>query len=112
MYIMRKKLDTLDAAFQTVAEAFPLAKGSLALVRRRCIRKGCRACQSGQKHAAWIFSFRQDGRQRCRYVPQELVARLREDIANGRRVEALLAQAGAEQIEQHRRERGASGDRP
>lgn len=103
---MRRKPQTFDEAFQAVAEAFPLAKGSLALVRRPCIRKGCRACQSGQKHAAWIFSFRQDGRQRCRYVSKDLVARLRAAIANGRRVEALLVQAGAQLIERHRRERG------
>lgn len=106
---MRKKFITLDEAFHAIAEAFPLAKGSVALVRRPCIRKDCRACKSGRKHPAWIFSFRQDGRQRCLYVPQEMVDRMRAAIGNGRRLEALLAQAGPKLIEQHRRERERGG---
>jgi len=107
---MRKKTLTLDDAFEAIAMAMPLAKGSLALVRRPCIRKGCRACESGQKHPAWIFSFRQDGRQRCLYVPQEMVDRMRAAIGNGRRLEALLAQAGPKLIAQHRREREKGGN--
>ena len=102
---MRKKLRTLDEAFEAMREAYPLAKGSLALVRRPCIRRNCRACGSGVKHGAWIFSFRQGGRQQCRYVPKDLVERLRQAIAHGRRLEALLAQAGADLIGEHRRQR-------
>jgi hypothetical protein len=109
---MKQKPRTLEEAFERMAAAFPLAKGSLALVRRPCIRRRCRACQSGQKHAAWIFSLRQGGRQRCRYVPKDLVVRLREAIAHGRRVEALLTQAGVALIEHYRRERPGRTGRP
>jgi len=94
---------------QDVAALWPLAKGSLALVRRPCIRANCSACRRGVKHAAWIFTFRQGGRQRCRYVPKKLAPRLREAIANGRRLEALLTKAGAELIERHRRDRAQPG---
>ena len=109
---MKKKPKPLEKAFGKLAETCPLAKGSLALVRRPCIREHCRACESGRKHAAWIFSFRQGGRQHCRYVPKDLVAPLRQAIANGRRVEALLVQAGADLIEDYRRERerGSASD--
>ena len=102
---MKKKPNTLPEAFQALAGACPLAKGSLALVRRPCIRESCRACQSGEKHAAWIFSFRQEGRQRCRYVPKELAPLLRQALANGRLLESLLTQAGVDLIERHRRGR-------
>ena len=40
---------------------------------------------------------------RCRYVRPELVEALRGAIANGRRIEALLARSGAALIEAHRR---------
>lgn len=102
---MKKKPKPLEEAFGKLAETYPLAKGSLALVRRPCIRERCRACQSGRKHAAWIFSFRQGGRQHCRYVPKDLVGRLRQAIANGRRLQGLLAQAGVDLIDDYRRER-------
>ena len=108
---MKKKAKALEEAFRKLAEAYPLAKGSLALVRRPCIREHCRACQSGRKHAAWIFSFRQSGRQYCRYVPKELVAPLRQAIANGRRLEGLLAQAGADLMDHYRRERARASRR-
>ena len=43
---------------------WPPLKGSLALVKKPCIRKYCPACARGDKHPAWIFSFTQDGRRR------------------------------------------------
>jgi hypothetical protein len=104
---MKKKPSALQQAFlRELAAVWPLAKGSLALVRRPCIRSTCAACARGDKHAAWIFSFRQGGRQRCRYVPKGLAGLLRQAIANGRLVESLLTQAGADLIERHRRARG------
>jgi len=103
---MKAKAKAPQEAFvQAVAGLWPVAKGSVALVRRPCIRANCPACRSGRKHAAWIFTFRQGGRQRCRYVPKEWAALLRQAVANGRRLEALLTQAGVEWIESRRQER-------
>ena len=107
---MKKASKTLPEAFlEDLAGLWPLAKGSLSLVRRPCIRANCGACARGEKHAAWIFTFRQGGRQRCRYVPKDLAPQLRQAIANGRRLEARLTQAGVDLIERHRRERAAGG---
>ena len=103
---MKKASETPQQSFaEDVAALWPLAKGSLALVRRPCIRANCPACRSGKKHAGWIFTFRQGGRQRCRYVPRDLAPLLRQAIANGRLLEARLTRAGVELIERHRRER-------
>ncbi len=44
---------------------WPMAKGSLAEVRKPCVRRNCRACLSGRKHPAFTFGFREKGRQRC-----------------------------------------------
>ena len=71
-----------------VARHWPMAKGSLAEVRKPCVRPGCRACASGRKHPAFLFSFTDQGRRRCRYVPRDLVPALRQAIANGRWMES------------------------
>ena len=103
---MKKIKTTLPKDFLREIKAhWPLAKGSLAFVRRPCIRTNCSACQRGEKHGAWIFTFRQGGKQRCRYVFKELVPILRQAIANGRWLEARMTEAGAELIEQYRQER-------
>jgi hypothetical protein len=62
-------------------------------------------CERGEKHPAWIFTFRQEGHQRCLYVRPALVETLRQAIRNGRRVEKLLTRCGTALIERHRRAR-------
>ena len=88
-----------------IARRWPMAKGSLAEVRKPCIRPNCRACASGRKHAAFLFSFMDQGRRRCRYVPRDLVPALRQAIAHGRWMEDAMHRTGAWLIEEHRRER-------
>jgi hypothetical protein len=78
-----------------VARLWPVARGSLSYVRKPCIRPNCPACARGDKHPSWIFSFYDRGKQCCLYVPQKLVATLRQAIANGRKVEQLLSECGA-----------------
>jgi hypothetical protein len=81
---------------------WPPLKGSLALVKKPCIRKNCPACARGDKHPAWIFSFTQDGRRRCLYVPKDLVPPLRQGLLNGRRLEQLLFALGPALLRAHR----------
>lgn len=78
-----------------IAALLPAAKGSVAEVRKPCIRPNCRACKEGRKHRAFILQWNDGKRRRCTYVPSSLVADLRKAIANGRRIERLLSQAGA-----------------
>lgn len=78
-----------------IARLWPAARGSLSYVRKPCVRPNCPACARGDKHPSWIFSFYDKGKQRCLYVPQKLVATLRQAIANGRKVEQLLSECGA-----------------
>lgn len=102
---MADHLQSLEKLQQAMAGIWPVAKGSLSLVRKPCVRSSCRACASGEKHPVWLFSFRQAGRRRCMYVPERLVGTLRQAIENGRRVEALMADAGEALI----REESAGG---
>ena len=87
-----------------VREFGPLAKGSLAEVRKNCSRPSCTVCKSGAKHPAWLFSYRKDGKPRSLHVPREFAETVRLAIENGRRLERLLVDAGVELI----RKRGKS----
>jgi hypothetical protein len=91
---MAKAAQSLEQLRDELSELWPLAKGSLSEVRKPCVRPNCRSCASGEKHPVWLFSFRQAGRRRCMYVARELVPQLRRAIENGRRAEALMADAG------------------
>lgn len=102
---MPKDTKERGAFLAEAAGLWPVAKGSLAQVRRPCIRPTCPACARGDKHPAWIFTFRQKGRQRCLYVRPAFVEMLRRAIGNGRRMEALLTRAGAALVERGRLER-------
>lgn len=76
----------------------PAAKGSVCEVRKPCIRPNCRICKEGGKHPCFILQWHDGKRRRCTYVPARLVTDLRKAIANGRRIERLLSQAGAQMV--------------
>lgn len=84
---------------------WPALKGSLALVRKPCIRPACRACARGDKHPAYLLSFTKNGRRRCMYVPTPLVSLLQQALKNGRRMEELLYGMGPALIGEHRQNR-------
>ena len=92
---------TTEQIHAKIARLWPAAKGSLAEVRKPCIRKGCRLCASGQRHPTVIFSYLSAGKRRCACVPRELAPALRRAIANGRRLEALLGECGAALVREH-----------
>lgn len=97
---------TLRKQFQSELLAlWPVLKGSLSEVRKPCIRPKCAACACGDKHPAFIWSFTEQGRRRCMYVPAQMVPLLRQGLENGRKLEALLTQIGPMLLRQHRRER-------
>jgi hypothetical protein len=85
-----------------IGRLWPAAKGSVAEVRKPCVRAGCQACAEGRKHRAFILAYKEGGKRRCLYVPAERVAALRAAITNGRRIERLLSQCGAAMVKQAR----------
>jgi hypothetical protein len=100
-----KPVPEQQAFLAEVAALWPVAKGSLTRVRKPCVRPTCPACRSGRKHAAVLFSFARGGKRVCRYVPAELAPVLRQALANGRRLEARLAELGEELLLRYRRQR-------
>jgi len=110
--LSRTGANAREAFLHETARLWPVAKGSLAQVRRSCMRRNCQACARGDKHPGWIFVFREKGRQRCLYVRKSFVPALRQAILNGRRLEERLARAGHELIERDRQERPSGRDKP
>jgi len=100
--------ELLKAFLGDIESWWPVASGSLCEVRKPCIRPNCHACAKGLKHPAYIFTYREGGRQRCMYVPVDLVPLMRQAIANGRHLEQRLRQMGRALIESYRQKR----DRP
>jgi hypothetical protein len=81
---------------------WPAIKGSLAQVRKPCIRKNCAACASGQKHPAWILSVVSAGRRSSLYVPEALAGEIQRAIKNGRQIEDLLQKAAIQMVKSYR----------
>jgi hypothetical protein len=86
---------------------WPAIKGSLAEVRKPCIRPNCPACARGDKHPAFILAFTDKGKRRCMYVPAELVPQLQQALRNGKALEELLYQLGPELLRRYRKQREA-----
>jgi hypothetical protein len=95
--------------FRQIEKLWPAIKGSLAEVRKPCIRPNCPACARGDKHSAHILSFTEKGRRRCMYVPAELVPQLQQALRNGRALEEFLYQLGPELLRHHRQQRDTPG---
>lgn len=90
-----RKAEAQDAPFaEVVAGLMPVARGSLALVRKTCGKPGCRACKSGKRHPAWLFVYRAGGKQRSRHVPAALAPLMRQAVENGRRLEQAMCAEG------------------
>jgi len=104
--------DTLERFLEELGRRWPVARGSLCEVAKPCVREGCAACAQGEKHSSFIFSYRKDGKQRCLYVPRELVPQLRRALDGGRWVESRLSEIGAALVFAHRQRRPAKAQRP
>jgi hypothetical protein len=67
----------------------PVIEGSLATVKRRCGKPGCR-CEQGHPHEAVILCRKVLGRSHATYVPRELHEKVRRWNAEYKRVKKLL----------------------
>jgi hypothetical protein len=85
----------------------PALKGSLAQVRKPCVRPNCRACASGKKHPNYLLALTDKGQRRCLYVPIAMVPLLKRALKNGRRIEQLLYQMGPALLKEYRVENPA-----
>lgn len=101
------KNERLKRFLEEVQASWPAVLGTMARVHKPCARPSCRACAEGRKHPAVIFTYMDQGRRRCLYVPAALAPELRQALRHGRHLEQRLRQMGAELIRQYRRQRDA-----
>ena len=97
--------DPQELFLRRLIKLWPAIKGSLAQVRKTCLRPHCQTCARGDKHPAFILSFTQGGKRRCMYVPKELVPLFERALRNGRQMETLLYELGPMLLRQHRQQR-------
>ena len=91
-------------------ELWPLALGSLSLRKSPCVRERCAACEAGQQHRSYVLYGKVAGRRVSVYVPEELAPEVEAAIANGRRLQELLQEAGQRYTKALKRQRDRARD--
>lgn len=72
---------------------WPLLQGSVVVLRRPCIRPGCRRCAAGDKHPATFLSLSRAGKTQLVYLPAALIREVTAGVQNARRLQAAIAAA-------------------
>lgn len=98
-------MDDITRFLEEIKKLWPVARGTLAEVAKPCIRAGCAACERGEKHAGFNFTFRKGTTRHCLYVPRALVPTLQRALENGRRIEERMVEIAEAMILAHRRAR-------
>ena len=88
-----------------VQKMWPVAEGSLSLRKSPCIRENCQACAKGEGHLSYVLYGREGRRRFSIYVPEELVPEIEKALANGRRLQQVMNEAGARYVHALKRER-------
>lgn len=79
----------LDARRRRLAPDKPALAATLTQVRKRCGQPACR-CRHGQPHLAWHLTYKEAGKTRTVYVPNDLLDEVRAWVAEHKRLKALL----------------------
>lgn len=91
---------------ETLMRLWPAVQGSITNVRKPCIKKDCEVCRRGDKHPATIFTYWQNKKHRCMYVPNALVDELKKALNNGRKLEREMKKMGPYLIREYRKKYG------
>lgn len=78
----------LDARVKKLRAIGPVVTASLVTIAKTCGRAGCR-CERGEKHLGHYLTFKEDGKTRTVYVPQELVKEVESWVEEHRRLRKL-----------------------
>lgn len=78
--------------WRDVVKAGDFVRGSVTVLRRPCIRAGCRLCREGKRHPATYLSLKEKGRTRLIYLPKGLVSQAKAWVSEWRRLDELLRQ--------------------
>jgi len=73
-----------------IAAMGEFVRGSVVLMKRRCMRPGCRRCGSGRLHPTWVLTVSSEGKTRTVYLGEARLAKARRMVGNYRRLRALV----------------------
>ena len=80
----------LDSRLKKLASASPVLAATLSTYSYRCGRSSCRCAGPGPLHKGQHLTFKENGKTRSVYVPQDLVTEVRSWIARHRQLKELL----------------------
>jgi hypothetical protein len=79
----------LDSRLKQLVAAGPVLAASLTLLNKRCGQPSCSCHHGGPLHQAHHLTFKEDGKTRTLYVPQDLVEEVRTWVQEYQRLKAL-----------------------
>lgn len=83
--------EQLKKDFLTAVENLcPAGKGSIREVHRKCTKKKCELCESGERHIGYLLTYYKEGKQYSKYVPNSRMEEVKTILNNGRKLEALM----------------------
>ncbi len=80
----------LERRLKQLVPTGPLLAASLARVNKRCGQPSCPCHHGGPLHPAHHLTFRDGGKTRTVYVPQDLLAEVRPWVQEHQRLKALI----------------------
>jgi hypothetical protein len=80
----------LDRRLKQMAPAGPILVASLARVQKRCGQPSCACHHGGPLHQAHHLTFKEGGKTRTVYVPQDLLDEVQSWVQEHQRLKALI----------------------
>lgn len=74
-------------------------RGSVVLMKRRCVYRRCRRCASGAGHPTWVLTVSQKGKTRTVYLGRRRLADARRMAVNYRMLQAIVEQIAQVNLE-------------
>ena len=87
---LRRLAQKRKLLWKRVAEIEEFLRGSVVLMKRRCIFAGCRRCASGERHPTWVLTLHQKGKTRTVYVGKTRLAEAKRLVENYRLARTLM----------------------
>jgi hypothetical protein len=87
---LRRLAQKRKLLWKRVAEIEEFLRGSVVLMKRRCIFAGCRKCASGERHPTWVLTVNRKGKTQTVYVGQSRLAEAKRLVENYRRARTLI----------------------
>jgi uncharacterized protein DUF6788 len=105
----------LQSRLKQLSPTGPLLAASLARVNKRCGQPSCACHHGGPLHTAHHLTFKQGGKTRTVYVPQDLLEEVQTWVAEHQRLKTLhqeISQLTLALIKTHATERRRKKGRP